>query len=89
MNRNEYIKQIEEEIAQKQKELEQLRKAVKYVVPGDRVRILRDYEWVCTAGTIMVVDHVSADHIHCTFNGNRNTGWFWIGSGDYVKVEDE
>lgn len=89
MNKHEQITALEQEIAEKQRELEQLRKTFEYVVPGDKVRILRDYEWVCTAGTIMVVDHVSADHIHCTFNGNRSGGWFWIGNGDYVKVENE
>jgi hypothetical protein len=87
MNKYEKILKLEEEISQKQKELEALRKTPEYVKRGDRVRILREYEWVCSKGAIMIVDETAAGHIYCTAKGNRNEGSYWINDGDYVKVE--
>jgi hypothetical protein len=39
------ILQLENEIEKKQKELKKLRATKEYVEKGDRVRILKDYEW--------------------------------------------
>lgn len=90
MNTLENIRKLETEIAQKQSELEKLRNGYQVVSRGDIVEILRDYEWVCSRGTRMWVDHVGVGHIMCRSikPENRKSGIYWIGDGDYCKVEE-
>lgn len=82
------ILQLENEIEKKQKELKKLRATKEYVEKGDRVRILKDYEWVCSKGAIMIVDEIASGRIYCTTKrGNGKEGVYWINDGDYVKVD--
>ncbi len=89
MNKYQKILQLEKEIEQKKKQLKQLLNTKEYVKRGDKVIILREHEWVCSKGAVMIVEEVSSGHIHCTDRGNKNEGIYWIDDGDYVKVEED
>lgn len=85
----ELIEHLERQIRTLQQQIKEIRVKPQWVSKGDKVKILRDYEWVCGKGTIMEVDTVSAGHIHCRYLGKgRKSGFFWISDGDYVKVEE-
>lgn len=86
MNKYQKILQLEKEIEQKKKELKKLLNTKEHVKIGDKVIILREYEWVCSKGSVMVVDEIAEGHIYCTARGHKKEGVYWINDGDYVKV---
>jgi hypothetical protein len=88
MNKYQRILQLEKEIAQKKKELKQLLNTKEHVKRGDKVIILREYEWICSKGSVMIVDEIAEGRIYCTARGHKSEGVYWIGDGDYVKVPD-